>query len=157
MGNSILGEGSARSEAPSGNRLGFLWCGRHTVLSLGEVKSRGCLEAIHGEQAGLSWRQQQGYYWRASGLLRGPLHFSLWTAPWAGRKESAISLQSVLVLVSGRSGLEQSLQPRGGVGELLCPGQSLLRGGPGPGTCLFRCPGGSVPGQPTAWDTYKPK
>ena len=93
MGNSILGEGSARSEAPGGDRLGFLWCGRHTVLSLGEVKSRGCLEAIHGEQAGLSWRQQQGY-WRASGLLRGPLHFSLWTAPWAGRKESAISLQS---------------------------------------------------------------
>lgn len=32
-----------------------------------------------------------------------------------------------------------------------------IRSGPGPGTCLFGCPGGSVPGQPTAWDTYKPK
>lgn len=58
MGNSVLGEVSARSEAPSRDRLGFLWCGRHTVLSL-EVKFRGYLEAIHGEGAGLSWRQQR--------------------------------------------------------------------------------------------------
>lgn len=58
MGNSILGEVSAKSEAPSRDRLGFLWCGRHTVLSL-EVKFPGCLEAIHSEGAELSWRQQQ--------------------------------------------------------------------------------------------------
>ena len=99
------------------------------------------------------------------GLLEG-----FWTAPRAlafqpldsslgweeGKRHQPAESVLVLVLVSGKPGLQQSPQPGGGQG-LLCPGQSLLRGGPGPGTCLFGCPGGSVQGQPTAWDTYKPK
>ena len=105
MGNSILGEVSAKSEAPSRDRLGFLWCGRHTVLSL-EVKFPG------------AWRPSivrgLGFPRGSSGLLEGfrttpkalafqPLDSSLgWEE---GKRHQPAESVLVPVLVSRRSGL----------------------------------------------------
>lgn len=73
-----------------GDKLGFLQCGWHVVLSWGEVRSCKAPEAMVRGLI-LSWGRQG-----VTGSRLRAVGFSLWTAPCAPVTVVALSLQSVL-------------------------------------------------------------